>query len=107
MTAVAIIVVGGGLAHVAPKFGGFYADLYGEGFVPPVLTQISLARAPFGWTALGVIGAVLVVGKDMAYPSRRLPNWPFIMALGVVSAMATISLFLPLLITFTTISPTR
>jgi len=78
MTAVALIVMGGGLGHVAPKFGEIFSELYAGELALPALTQIVLALAPFGWVALGVVGALIVIVKDIALPSRKLPNWPYV-----------------------------
>lgn len=99
MTAIALIATGCGLGYVVPKFGAIYAEMYTGDVALPVLTQIAIALAPFGWVAFGVVGALVVVGKDIALPSRKLPNWPYIIVLCAVSAGVTLALFLPLIVT--------
>jgi type II secretory pathway component PulF len=99
MTAVALIVMGGGLGHVAPKFGEIFSELYAGELALPALTQIVLALAPFGWVALGVVGALIVIVKDIALPSRKLPNWPYVIALFAIGATAAVALFLPMIVT--------
>lgn len=96
ITAIAYIVISGMFVYTAPRFGAIYAELY-EGKVPlPFLTRIVLMLAPIGWILLGIGPALFLVFKDVRTTSRKIANWPFVVALVLVAIAGIISLFLPL-----------
>jgi hypothetical protein len=90
--------VGTYLAHTASNFGAIYAELFSGEVALPVLTRIVLLLAPTGWIAYGIVAAALLIGKDWVSSLRRIPNWPFAVALLVVGMGAVIGLFLPMVI---------
>lgn len=102
--AVACMILGIMLALATPRFKTVYSSLYGD-TVLPVPTRLVLALKPFGWLAIGFSMAALVVIKDLWAPLRRVPAWPWVLALIIAGWLAVAGLFLPMVITFTKVAP--
>ena len=107
MSATAYLLLGGILAHVAPRFGAIYADLLGDKMPLPLLTRIVLFMAPTGWIMFAACMTVFLLGKDMRPWSRRIPNLPFNVLLLLIGACTVAALFIPLVVDIGLISSTQ
>lgn len=91
------LVIGGALAYAVSRFGEIYTDLLSADAALPTLTRIVLALTPDGWIVVGVLSAALLISKDLVPSLRKIPNWPFVVALLLVGMGGVIALFLPLM----------
>lgn len=97
--AVAYVLLGGAFALITPRFGAMLAELYSSEAPLPGVTALVLSPGALGWLVFGVLGAGLVVGKDLLPETRKIPNWLFAALLVLLTACVVLGLFLPLIVT--------
>ena len=91
-------LLGAIVAHALPRFASIFHEICPPESPLPVVTQIILGITPAGWLALGALFAGIVLLKDLHPRTRGIPNWPFVLALVLVMALAVVGCWLPLIV---------
>lgn len=93
--AVSCLIAGLLLWRGATEFAQLFAEF--ERPLPP-LSKAVFSVHPLMWLVLFALLAVAVIVRDSARQSSRpLPNWPFLLTLGVICLFVVVGLFQPLI----------
>ena len=94
VTGTAGVILGWGAFRVVSGFQRIFTEMF-EGEPLPLLTNFVMLISPAGWLVLLAAIGTAAVAKDFM-TSRRLPNWPYVLALGVSVLAVLGGLFWPL-----------
>jgi len=94
ITGVSYVAVCGIIGYVAPKFEVIFSDLGVTTL--PVLTRNIINMGSIVWFLIGIIFAVLIIGKDLISSPSKVPNRPFVIILIGIVLTTLIALFPPM-----------